>query len=321
MNDADGIYYSKVVHSEEGFAIIAPDSVSMYGDFNAYIETDKRYIENQRLDTGLYVLYGKKTMPLVNGSSRTMFSYYALDDESNKLAINAIMYNAEAVEATEKENARRIEERKKNVHDEFMKMAGEVAAKAYSKVDFNFDARVHMPKSMLDKKAKCKLHNDEIGFVLSRMTIKVAEFKKLIEDSKWSEVFSFARMQDRKNEFADPTKKEVEWLVNDSVEGVACATALLSVHMRMPGTVVDEMDPEGNRYSFIKDKYAFICLSHTFDKGKLYKAEEVNGGFLRMNYGDELFVADRNDEVLLKLFEDRKTEEFLEAYKFHSENF
>lgn len=109
FNDADFIYKAIVVHVAKDYIVVAPDSTTMYGNFHAVIHTAQEYFERQSLRTGFYVLIGRERLPLVNGSTETMYAYQELDEESNRLAVDAVIYNGKAKEAAEKENDRRLE--------------------------------------------------------------------------------------------------------------------------------------------------------------------------------------------------------------------
>ena len=98
-----------VVHVGDGWVVARTAWTEMFGDYSGFIYTQDEdvYIEKQRLKAGFYVLIGTQEVPLVNGSSKTMFSFVKIDRQSNQLALSALDYNLKAKEATEKENERR----------------------------------------------------------------------------------------------------------------------------------------------------------------------------------------------------------------------
>ena len=108
FNDPNGTYYCVVVHVGRGYVVVKPDSTSMYGHCYGYIETDDEYVEGARLKLGFYTYLGTtKKVPLVNGSSHTMYAYRKMDDGIAAELVKAIEYNGKACEAAENENANR----------------------------------------------------------------------------------------------------------------------------------------------------------------------------------------------------------------------
>ena len=108
FNDPNGTYYCVIVHVGRGYVVVKPDSTSMYGLHYGYIETDDEYVEGASLKRGFYTYLGTtKKVPLVNGSSHTMYAYRKMDDVIATELIKAIEYNARACEAAETENANR----------------------------------------------------------------------------------------------------------------------------------------------------------------------------------------------------------------------
>jgi len=104
-------YYCEVVHVGDGWVVVKPNSMSMFGEYLGYIETDDSYIEGQNLNAGFYTFVGTQKVPLVNGSTHTMHAFVKIDSESNILAVEAVRYNLKAHVATEEENQRRCTKR------------------------------------------------------------------------------------------------------------------------------------------------------------------------------------------------------------------
>ncbi len=83
----------------------------MYGYFYGFIETEDDYVEGARLKSGFYTYLGTtRTVPLANGSSKTMYAFRKLDDKIASELFKAIEYNGKAIDAARNENGRRMGE-------------------------------------------------------------------------------------------------------------------------------------------------------------------------------------------------------------------
>ena len=169
LNDPDGTYYCVVAHVERGHVIVRPDSPSMHGHYFGYIETDDEYVEGARLKRGFYTFLGKtKKVPLVNGSSQTMYVYRKIDDNIANELIKAIEYNGKACEAAENENASRNYK------------AGKQKAKDEDKFVSNIDAGV----DKLFRKALAE-YDDTAWKAHIHVSGALKEKVKISDASKW----------------------------------------------------------------------------------------------------------------------------------------
>lgn len=169
---------STITHVGDGWVIARTDCKNMYGDYMGYIYTPETYIEGQKLRAGYYVLVGTRKVPLVNGSSRTMFAFVRINSESNKLALESKSHNDEARFAAKIENERRIQFRMHR--DEFMKNVERFKI-------VNFEDQIHLPTELKGMK-KCfrLLNEDELvwykyGSVFSRK-ISFAKLKQCMDN-------------------------------------------------------------------------------------------------------------------------------------------
>ena len=142
-----------VVHVGDGWVVARTAWTEMFGDYSGFIYTQDEdvYIEKQRLKAGFYVLIGTQKVPLVNGSSKTMFSFVKIDRQSNQLALGALDYNLKAKEATEKENARREKYRKELKEQSDRQQFSAELAKVFA--DFSFrdmKSQFHLPEEIAD---------------------------------------------------------------------------------------------------------------------------------------------------------------------------
>ena len=190
FNQEDGTaYHCIVVHVGNGYVIAEPDSKTMYGDFYGYIETDDDYVEGQILKTGFYAFTGRKTVPLANGSSRSMYSFAKIDAASNKLAVDAVFYNAEAIEATRTENARRDEAKRQDNTNAY----NDAVYKALAKESKRFKVRpiteqIHLPLDLKEKKGVFTIEEDAaLNYNVNGPT-EVKEIQPLFEKKNWSEL-------------------------------------------------------------------------------------------------------------------------------------
>lgn len=104
-------YYCQVIHVGDGWVVVKPNSLSMFGNYLGYIETDDSYIEGQNLNAGFYVFVGTQKVPLANGSSKTMHAFVKIDSKSNEIAVEAVRYNLNALVAADEENKKRCTKR------------------------------------------------------------------------------------------------------------------------------------------------------------------------------------------------------------------
>ena len=105
--NSNSFSHAVVTHVGDGFVTARPADVRTYGNCSGYIVTDDEYVEGDELKNGFYTYIGTKTVPLANGSSRTMHAFVKLDEVVNKKALDALAYNTKAVEAAKAELARR----------------------------------------------------------------------------------------------------------------------------------------------------------------------------------------------------------------------
>ena len=190
FNQEDGTaYHCIVVHVGNGYVIAEPDSKLMYGDFCGYIETDDDYVEGQTLKTGFYAFTGRKKVPLANGSSRSMYSFAKLDAASNKLAVDAVFYNAEAIQAAEKENARRDDAKRQDNRNAY----NDAVYKALAKESKRFKVRsiteqIHLPLDLKDKKDVFTIEEEsDLNYNVNGPT-EVKDIQPLFEKKNWSEL-------------------------------------------------------------------------------------------------------------------------------------
>lgn len=190
LNNPQSIYYATVAHVGRGYVIAKPDSSSMYGHYYGYIYTDDKYVEGARLKFGFYTYLGtRKTVPLTNGSTHTMYAFRKLDDKIAQKISEAAEYNVKAREAAEMENLRRQEVWKKDKEKEDKKFEenseaaiDEAFRKALAAYDSNeWKTHVHIASAL---KGKIKISDVApwwwIGCGESG-EITFSEFKKKLE--------------------------------------------------------------------------------------------------------------------------------------------
>lgn len=167
---------STVTHVDDGWIVARTDWRDMYGDYSGFIYTQETYIEGQKLRAGYYVLIGTQKVPLVNGSSKTMFAFLRIDDESNRLALEAKSHNERAREAAERENNRRDEFGR--CRDDFMKNVGQFKI-------VNFEEQIHLPTELKGKENCFHLLNeDELveNFTANPLKISFGKLKQCIDN-------------------------------------------------------------------------------------------------------------------------------------------
>ncbi len=105
--DRSSFSHAVVMHVGNGFVVARAADVKSYGNSRGYIVTDDEYVEGDDLKNGFYTYIGTKTVPLANGSSRTMHAFAKVDGTVNDRALAALKHNEEAVAAAKKEIERR----------------------------------------------------------------------------------------------------------------------------------------------------------------------------------------------------------------------
>ena len=189
LNTESG-FHCVVIYVGDGYVIVKPDSNVMYGNHCGYIETDDEYIEGQGLRAGFYALVGRRKVPLVNGSTRSMYAYVKLDKKSNQVALDAVTYNNNAVAAAEKENSRRYYAKKK--HD--VEVRNNAIDKALSRIAAKFKIRpiveqLHLPSELKAKRTTFSLKDNIINYAQYGLkTKKVEELQQAIEKGNWRDL-------------------------------------------------------------------------------------------------------------------------------------
>ena len=281
LNQEDGFYHCVVVHVGNGYVIAEPDSKTMYGNFCGYIETDDDHVEGQRLKTGFYAFTGQKKVPLANGSSRTMYSFARLDDKSNKLAINAVIWNVEATQAAEKENDRRNEAKRKA--EEIAK--DDIIDKALAKEAQRFKVRPIAEQIHLPARLKAKSASFAIGLGLSKPIPPIKEVQTLFESKKWRELVKYAGYPN--NGSPEEIAKYIVDLFLSWERNVACSDKALIA---------------------LIDKYVFVSVVPGRDKAEKKQIDsyelDVEGGFsMYIMLCEDVYMVDRSDEELLALLD------------------
>lgn len=187
LNTESG-FHCVVIYVGDGYVIVKPDSNVMYGNHCGYIETDDEYIEGQGLRAGFYALVGRRKVPLVNGSTRSMYAYVQLDKKSNQVALEAVAYNNEAKTAAEKENGRRFQAKSK--HDAAMWV--ETFEKALTRSFLKFKVRpiseqIHIPEELKLKNVSFTL-KEQNRFLVEGHSMKLDQVQQFVREHKWREL-------------------------------------------------------------------------------------------------------------------------------------
>ena len=150
---------SVISHVGDGYVIVRPSGYfcSVYGNHGGYIVTDDEYVEGDALKTGFYTYTGTKTVPLANGSSRTLHAFVKLAGRLNKKAVEAVEYNKKAVAATRKEIERRERQERIEFDRDPAAKTDEMFRKALARYDYEREYGKLMTKVHVSGALKGKL--------------------------------------------------------------------------------------------------------------------------------------------------------------------
>lgn len=142
------IVESEISHVGSGYVIVRPAGYfcSVYGNHSGYIVTDDEYVEGDALKTGFYTYTGTKTVPLANGSSRTMYAFAKLDERLNRKALEAVEYNQNAVAAAKNEIERRQRRERKEFDRDPAAQTDKMLRKALADYDYDREYSMLMTK-------------------------------------------------------------------------------------------------------------------------------------------------------------------------------
>lgn len=186
---------STVTHVDDGWIVVRADGRSVDGEYDGFIYTHDTYIEGQKLKAGYYVLIGTQKVPLVNGSSKTMFAFVCIDEVSNRLALEAKSYNEKARRAAEKENMRRGKERENHKAELNRRQFHIELAKVFSGFSLgDMKTQFHFPKDVAGATNDIEHVNPNILYYDSRYNMRkyaVCDFLKSIKECDWGWVTNY----------------------------------------------------------------------------------------------------------------------------------
>ena len=265
LNDENGTFFCVVVHVGDGFVIADPDSKDMYGNYSGYIETNDEYVEGQRLKTGFYEFVGHKKVLLANGSSKRMHAFKQLDAESNKLAVDAVVYNGVAIEAAEQENGHRSVKRRE--HEQ--KIRDEAISKAFAHESKRikireFKDQLHLPKNLKDRADSFVVQKERLmrdDAIVTKVVwygenwMPLENLVQCLAEGKWKEIVSHSGFSTDDCSPEEYSKRLVDH-VQDGCRLVACSDGALGVRHH---------------------EYSFVSISSESDEIELARVDNLAG--------------------------------------------
>ena len=300
LNDENNTFYHCVViHVGDGFVIAEPNDKGMFGDFCGYIETDDEYVEGQQLKTGFYEFVGRKKVPLVNGSSRSMHAFVRLDTKSNQLAVDAAIYNSKAIEATEQENGRRSVLKREQEE----KMRAEAIGKAFAKESKRFKVldvkdQIHLPPELKGKENCFKISESKVYWGGQRW-MSFENIAALINEGDWKKLDNHSGLMTEDCSPEDYAKRLVDHIL------------------------------QGCRYAEVKDRelgvnhfdYIFVSVFPGYHEAERANIQNglyggANGAVVPICLGGELYLIPTSDNELVEMLGDAKkfTDAFTKKY-------
>jgi len=296
LNDPENRWGSWCVvnHVADGHVIVRPDDPSWSGDYYGYIETDDDYVEGANLRRGLYAFVGKKTVPLANGSSMTMYAFASIDREISDKVIAALEYNFEAKEEAEKENGRRSsakskEEKTRKFEAVYKALSEEF--KGFAIPDVN--KQVHVPKGFEKFGVKFEIEQDRI-VVMSGQWFSSEDLMSEIKNGDWEALMRRTQYDESEN-----VESIVKWISDNYWLGIR----------KVASKGMIDFD--------LRSQYAFVIVNNLDTKNKACEnAETTSQGrsvIVSVRLCEDLYVVDKKDTELLSLMADK--EKFVKAYK------
>ena len=298
LNDPENKWGSWCVvnHVADGHVIVKPDDPSWSGDYYGYIETDDDYVEGANLRKGLYAFIGKKTVPLSNGSSMTMYAFASINREVSDKVIAALEYNYEAKEKAERENGERASAKTKVEKARKLEVIHKALAEQFK--DFaipDVDKQVHIPKSLEKLGIKFELKNDRI-VVMSGQWFTSEDLMSEIKNGDWETL----RRRTQYDE-SESVESIVKWISDNYWLGRR-----------------DVVFKEKMNFG-LRCKYAFVIVNNLDMKNKACENAVTTGQMggdgvvVSVMLCEDLYLVDKDDTELLSLRADKA--EFVKAYK------
>lgn len=284
--DREG-YQFKVKFVGKGYVVIATATYEY-----AYIKTQVEYLTDSTLQEGLYLYYGNETVPLANGSSKTMRAFKQLDDNLFQKYMKAWEYNNKAKQAAEEENARRSNEAYEIRQEKAEAEAPAKEAKLRADIDKIFRDRI---KAYDENGWKKKVHYSRS--VRNKVAIELV--------GKWIWGLDSLDFQGFKKKLeTDGGAKYVE-----SIKG---SLWLLTV---------DDVKENLERYISPVYSYKISCSDPSCKYNVCYIVSDGNGGINRKNlttynrYGDSEFGNNIGDFYDIYVFDEEKDAEIKSAWE------
>lgn len=293
LNDPEFVYGSWCVvhHVASDHVIVKPNDPSWSGDYFGYVQTDDDYVEGANLRQGFYAFIGKKTVPLANGSSVTMYAFSAIDRDVSDKVVAALKYNLEATEAAEKENDRRKVEKIKGAEKAKLDEVYKALEKEVKSFEIpSIEKQIHLPSALKKSGIRFECESDHI-VVLGRQWTTAERLMNEINEKNWKNLMSRAMYDENYN---------AETIAKFVVDCHRLATRNVSIR-------------GGDD---VRSNYDFISVNpiDTDNKGCEKVKTSSQGGVVRFEVKlcEQVYLVDKNDTELLSLTDDKG--KFMKAF-------